>query len=165
MQISCPMFVCSRINENTLFIISRLGAYAASKLSACKISSASWSYMFSVQHSCQLHCPRPHSLTAITSKKLPPWDVCEREGARLLRSVLRGPGNSVCLLFSERLCFFLSNVPEKPVAELRCWRMPRPLSILTFISGTRGQKNKELYVEYSEYHSSKTKEANSLTYA
>ncbi len=118
MQISCPMFVCSRINENTLFIISRLGAYAASKLSACKISSASYSCMFSVQHSCQLHCPRPHSLTAITSKKFPPWDVCEREGARLLRSVLRGPGNSVCLLFSEILCFFFEQRPRETCGRI-----------------------------------------------
>lgn len=133
---------------------------------ACKISSASCSYMFSVQHSCQLHCPRPHSLTAITSKNLPSWDVVwERRGPD---SCVQSSGAQVTAFacFSLRGCvFFFSNVPEKPVAELRCWKMPRPFSILTFISGTRGQKNKELYVEYSEYHLSKTIEANSLTYA
>lgn len=55
------------------------------------ISSFSCSYVFSVQHSCRLHCPRPHSLTARTSEKLPPWDVMrERRGPTVAYSA-QGP--------------------------------------------------------------------------
>lgn len=159
MQISCPMFVCSWINEKTLFIINRL-AYAGSKL------ALKWFHHFLAvtcfQCNTRVGCTAQGLILSLLEpvKNFPRGTLCEREEARLLRSVLRGPGNNV---FSERLCFFLCQ--RKPVAELRCWKMPRTLSILTFISGTRGQKIKELYVEYSEYHLSKTIEANSLTYA